>query len=179
MHTLASLPKRLARLVRAGGRLHRSERGQDTLEFALLLPFVLFLLFVVIDFGVALGESHAINHAVREAARLGAVGGSEANIRTRAIDQSQSVLTGAAASCPLAAGDTACIEVTWADGPDGNSVAGETGDGVIVRARYRHRYLNPFLAWLPANEVVLGACADSRLEVEPATAVDRGWDCSS
>jgi len=156
----------------------RDERGQDILEFALLVPFVLFLAFVLVDFGVALDRSLAVSHAAREATRLGAVGGSEAEIRQRAIDQSQDILGGASSTCPLAAGEDACIEVTWADGPDGNSTVGEAGDAVAVRIRYRYDFINPFLSWMPFDDIVLGSCADSRVEVGPDTAVDRGWDCS-
>ena len=167
---------RRARRLRAGVA---EERSQDMLEFALLTPFVLFFIFVVVDFGVAIGESHAINHAVREASRYGAVGASEAEIRQRAIDQSQSVLTGAVTTCPATGNDNACIEITWNDGPDANTSAGDAGDAVTVKALYRHHLLNPFLAWLPFSEVELGACADSRVEVQPAASTDHGWDCSS
>jgi Flp pilus assembly protein TadG len=168
--------RRVAAVLRS---LHREDSGQDLLEFALLTPFVLFFIFVVIDFGVALGESHAVNHAVREAARAGAVGNSETDIRQRAIDQSGGLLSGAGASCPIAAADDACIEVTWNDGPDSNGTAGDAGDAVTVRAIYKHRMLNPFVAWLPFAEIEVGGCADSRVEVEPTSPVDRGWDCSS
>jgi hypothetical protein len=44
--------------------------------------------------------------------------------------------------------------------------------------RYRYRLMNPFLVWLPFSEITLGACADSRLEVTPASATNKGWDCS-
>ena len=169
----------LRRGARAMRDLWRDERGQDVLEFAMLMPFVLFFIFVVIDFGVALAESHQVNHAVREAARAGAVGADEPDIRQTAINQSQSLLGGAAATCPLAAGDDACIEVTWNDGPDANASAGDAGDAVTVRAMYRHRLINPFLAWLPFAEIDLGACADSRVEVAPNSPVDSGWDCTS
>jgi Flp pilus assembly protein TadG len=159
--------------------LRSEEGGQGTLEFVLLLPFTLFFIFAVIDFGLALDRSLILDHAAREAARYGSVGQSEADIRQRAIDQSQSLLTGAADPCPLAAADEACLEVTYNDGPDSNATAGEAGDAVTVRIRYRYRMLNPFLAWLPFSEIVLGACADGRIEVSPATASDKGWDCSS
>lgn len=163
-------------MVRA---VHREERAQDVLEFALLTPFVLFFIFVVVDFGLALGASHQVNHAVREATRAGAVGATEADIRQKAIDQSVGLLTGAALSCPLMATDDACVEVTWNDGPDGNVVAGDVGDAITVRAHYRYEFLNPFIAWLPFSEIELGACADSRVELEPTAPVDRGWDCTS
>lgn len=162
-----------------GRSLRGEEGGQGTLEFVLLLPFTLFFIFAVIDFGLALDRSLVLNHAAREAVRYGAVGQAEPDIRQRAIDQSQSLLAGAADPCPLAAGDDACLEVTYNDGPDSNTTVGEAGDAVTVRIRYRYKMLNPFLAWLPFSEIVLGACADARVEVSPASASNKAWDCSS
>ncbi len=167
----------MKRLLKLTLRLH-DDRAQDLLSFVLIMPFILFLVFVIADFGIALDRSLVIKHAAREAARYGAVGQDEASIRQRAIDQSQNVLDTATAACPLAAADDACLEVTWGDGPDGNVTVGDTGDGVAVRVRYRYKLINPFLAWLPFNEILLGACADSRLEVPPATATDKSWDCT-
>jgi hypothetical protein len=116
---------------------------------------------------------------VREAARAGAVGAEEADIRDVAAAQSQSLLNGASPTCPLAPADDKCVEVTWSDGPDSNSTAGDAGDAVTVRARYRHHLINPFLAWLPFADIELGACAASRVEVGPNSPVDHGWDCTS
>ena len=79
----------------------------------------------------------------------------------------------------MAAAEDACVEVTWNDGPDGNLAAGDVGDAVTVRANYRYRLLNPFIAWLSFAEIELGACADSRVELQAATPVDKGWDCTS
>ncbi len=168
----------MKRLPRLALRLHREERGQDILEFVLLLPVILFLIFVIIDFGIALDRSLVIKHAAREAARYGAVGQDEAGIRQRAIDQSQTILASATAACPLAPADDACLEITWNDGPDFNTDVGDTGDAVAVRVRYRYKFLNPFLSVLPFNSITLGACADSRLEVAPASATNAAWDCS-
>ena len=168
----------MRRLLKLTQRLRDEDSGQDILSFALLLPFILFLVFVIADFGIALDRSLVIKHAAREAARYGAVGQDETAVRQRAIDQSQNVLDTATAACPLAAADDACLEVTWGDGPDGNVTVGDTGDGVAVRVRYRYKLINPFISWLPFSEIILGACADSRLEVPPATASDKSWDCT-
>ena len=67
--------------MRALRALRGDEGGQGTLEFVLLLPFALFLIFFVIDFGIALDRSIILRHAAREAVRYGAVGSSEADVR--------------------------------------------------------------------------------------------------
>ncbi len=167
---------KLLKFIRA---IHSREDGQDVLEFVLLLPFVLFLVLAIIDFGIILDRQQVITHAAREGSRYGAVGKSEAEIRQRAIDQGQSILDGALTSCPLDAANDACVEVAWNDGPDSNVTVGEAGDGVAVRVRYRHHFINPFLAWLPAaNSIEIGTCSDSRIEARPASPASKGWDCS-
>jgi len=51
------------------GKWH--ERGSTAVEFALILPILLMLLFGIIDFGRLLYTQEVLNTAVREGARLG------------------------------------------------------------------------------------------------------------
>jgi Flp pilus assembly protein TadG len=55
------------------GRLGDRSRGQALVEFALVLPIFLLLLFGLIDVGRYVYVSNAFNQAAREAARTGAV----------------------------------------------------------------------------------------------------------
>jgi Flp pilus assembly protein TadG len=169
----------MAMLWRSLRRLHHDESGQDVLEFVMLMPFFLFLFFVILDVGVLVDRQQILTHAAREAARLGAVGQSETAVRDEAVAQAQSLLATAAVSCPLAPADKSCLEVTWVDGPDSNGSVAQTGDGVAVRVRYRFQLINPFISWLPFTEIEIGTCAESRLESPPPTATDRGWTCTS
>lgn len=57
---------------RRGPRL-RGDDGASAVEFALVLPILLMLLFGVIDYGWWFGETLGLRSGVREAARLGAV----------------------------------------------------------------------------------------------------------
>jgi Flp pilus assembly protein TadG len=50
------------------------DRGAAAVEFALLLPVVLLLLFGIVDFGLALNAQITITQAAREGARLQALG---------------------------------------------------------------------------------------------------------
>ena len=51
------------------------QRGSTAIEFALVLPVIAALLFVMIDFGRLLYTKEVLNNAVREAARTGIVAG--------------------------------------------------------------------------------------------------------
>jgi len=63
----------------------RSERGASTVEFALLLPVLVLLLFGIFEFGLAYNSYLAVTHAAREGARMAAVGAyNEGTIRDTA-----------------------------------------------------------------------------------------------
>ena len=53
--------------------LHRSESGASAVEFALILPVLMMILFGIIEFGIALYQQSILTNASREGARLGIV----------------------------------------------------------------------------------------------------------
>ncbi len=54
-------------------KLYRSESGASAVEFALLLPVLMMILFGIIEFGFALYQQAILTNASREGARLGIV----------------------------------------------------------------------------------------------------------
>ena len=50
-----------------------SERGQSTVEVALVLPFVVLLLFLVVQVGLIVHDQTLVTYAAREAARAASV----------------------------------------------------------------------------------------------------------
>lgn len=68
-----------------------SERGQATVEFALLLPLVLAVLLGIVQAGLVVRDQVAVVHAAREAARAAAV---DPDPR-RAVAAARRVLAGA------------------------------------------------------------------------------------
>lgn len=61
-------------------------RGQATVEFALLLPVAVVALLVVAQIGLVVRARVMLTHAAREGARIAAVGGSDAEVRAAAVD---------------------------------------------------------------------------------------------
>ena len=53
--------------------LLKSQKGATAVEFAIILPLLLLLIFGIIEFGLFLFNRHVITNAVREAARAGIV----------------------------------------------------------------------------------------------------------
>jgi hypothetical protein len=55
------------------------ERGASLVEFALIAPFLILLLFGIIEFGWLLGEFNDVRHGAREGARVAAVNAGDNN----------------------------------------------------------------------------------------------------
>jgi len=52
----------------------RNQKGASAVEFAIILPFLVMILFGMFQFGIAYNNWIALTHAAREGARLAAVG---------------------------------------------------------------------------------------------------------
>ncbi len=94
------------------------DRGSAAVEFALVLPVLLLILFGIIDFGRALNAQIELTGAAREGARLAALGYSNAAIQTR-VEAAAPSLSGitvtVAANCPPGAGPVADAQVDVSD----------------------------------------------------------------
>ncbi|MHB8841737.1 MAG: TadE/TadG family type IV pilus assembly protein [Candidatus Aquicultor sp.] len=72
----------------------KNERGASSVEFAIILPVLILILFGILEFGLTYRDYLAITHAAREGARMAAVGEySEAEIRQRAYPVSPSSIS--------------------------------------------------------------------------------------
>lgn len=135
----------------------RRERGQALMEFALLTPFILIFILILVDFGVAIDRREVLQHAVREGARRGTVAAPVNEIKDRTIAQSQGLL------------DAADVRVSYFDGPDNNDLAGDAGDNVRVRACFTYEFSvgsGELLsaAGIPVPSIDMNPAADMRLE---------------
>ena len=54
-------------------RIIKSEKGASAVEFALILPILIILVFGIVEFGIAFNNYITITHAAREGARIAAV----------------------------------------------------------------------------------------------------------
>ena len=93
----------------ATGRKAR-DRGSAAVEFALVLPLLLLLVFGIIDFGRALNAQITLTQAAREGVRLAALGYSAAAVQTRAAAAAtglSGVAVTVATSCAPGAGPAA------------------------------------------------------------------------
>ena len=54
-------------------RIIKSEKGASAVEFAIILPILIILVFGIVEFGIAFNNYITITHAAREGARIAAV----------------------------------------------------------------------------------------------------------
>jgi len=54
-------------------RIIKSEKGASAVEFAIILPILIMVIFAIFQFGIAYNNYIALTHAAREGARLAAV----------------------------------------------------------------------------------------------------------
>jgi Flp pilus assembly protein TadG len=96
----------------------KSDRGTAAVEFALIVPVLLLIVFGIIDFGRALNAQISLTGAAREGVRLAALGYSNAAIDARVAAAAPSltgVTTTVVASCPPGAGpaEDAQVDVSY------------------------------------------------------------------
>lgn len=136
-------------------------------EFALLLPIFLVVIFIIVDFGVGISRWVILTNSTREGARLGAVGATSAEISDKVASTSNGLL------------DPTDVIVYYLDGPDDNGDVGDRGDSVVVESDYEYGLITPLstflqLAW---DSINFHSCTDMRLELPVSGAVGGGTGC--
>ena len=114
------------RFLTAGNGPRARERGAAAVEFALVLPLLLLLVFATIEFGWLINRETNLNHAAREGAREGLFNSSDVDIEASArgaiasLDQTRVTVD---VTCRKA-DDTACPGVDFpAEWESGGTVA--------------------------------------------------------
>ena len=141
----------MLKLIRA--RRKHGEKGQALVEFALLVPIFLILMFAIVDFGMGFYSWITVTNGAREGARLGAVLASADEITDRVYD-----------SIVLADEDTKMtVTVTNAQGAPGESV--------VVQVDYDYDFMTPLAGLIQfmtgdtiGPTLTLSSTADMRLE---------------
>lgn len=113
----------------------RSERGAAAVEFALVVPILIALVFGTVDFGWAVNRYAAVGNAAREGARVASLGGTPADVSS----------TVTAATAGIGGGGTTSVAVTCvkASGASCTYASAVSGDIAIVTVTYRVNWLTP------------------------------------
>jgi len=102
----------------------RGERGQGLVEFVLVLPIFLLLVFSIMDFGMGFHAWLTVTNSAREGARLGAVRGTQAQIVQKVQDTSTSL-------------DKSKMTITV------TNAQGSPGGSVVVDVKYDYSLITP------------------------------------
>jgi len=105
----------------------QQEGGQALIEFALVLPLLLALLLVLVDFGLAVDHRLVLQHAVSEGVREAMVTDQASEIIATTVNQSQGLLT------------SGNVSICY-DDVDGNGNSGDIGDNVHVAVSYTYQF---------------------------------------
>lgn len=119
----------MRRRVRGGHKGRR--RGQSLVEFVLILPVLLILLFGIIEFGLLLYNKQVITNASREGARYGIVSRSP----RRSVDEIRAVVNDYCGNHLVTSGST--VPTTTVD-PD--PTGGVFGDDLTVTVTFHYDF---------------------------------------
>ena len=96
---------------------NKEERGQSLVEFVLVIPIFLVLVFGIVDLGMGIHAWLSITSGSREGARLGSVQASsaeiEARVRSTTTSLDQSKLTVVTTNAQGTSGDSVVVDVAY------------------------------------------------------------------
>lgn len=108
----------------------RGERGQSLVEFTMIVPIFLLLVFAIVDFGMGLYSWITVTNAAREGARIGTVGADKNTIIARVQDTAGALNDG-------------YLTVNVTNCASGCATTGDTGETVSVEVDYDYHLITP------------------------------------
>jgi hypothetical protein len=140
-------------------RRRRGERGAAIIEFAVVLPLMLVLIFSVVDFGLYFFIEHTIQFATREGVRLALVGRTVNDGQGNPLNREDSIVQTIQQKAAIAI-DPSQLEISIFpvdanyDDPAGWETtrdAGGPGAYMRVITRYSYPFVTPLLGALATN----------------------------
>jgi Flp pilus assembly protein TadG len=154
---------------KAGSPRCRGDQGAAIVEFALVMPLLLLVIFAIVEFGYGYGQSLDVKHGAREASRLAAV-----NYRTSVVTGSTQTAQIISAACDRMqiVGGTANTTVALAY-VDSGPAAADRGHFARVTVTRPLVQITGFLDFA-LEGVVLKSEVETRLETDATWAAGSG-----
>ena len=133
-----------------------NERGAAAVEFALIVPILLTMVFGIVDFGLAINRYAMVNNAAREGVREASLGATESEIKA-VVTKSMSDVSGTVVvtiGCKKPDGTTTCT--SW-------NVGAETGGIAEVTVDVTSDWLTP-IGTLVASKLQVAKTSKMRIE---------------
>ncbi len=122
--------------MKAQALRHKKQEGASLVEFSVIAPLFVVLLFGLVEFGMSIYDKELLTNASREGARFGVIYCTPRKTSTQIQSQVQTYLTNAGFT------DTATINVTGAGGASGSQLS------VSVSYPYHFQVLPNFVSGL-------------------------------
>jgi Flp pilus assembly protein TadG len=138
--------------LRLGGR-----RGAALVEFVLVLPLLMLLVFGMVEMGLLIKDKLALNQVAREGVRCAALRGTSASVTSRVNSWSTKL--------GLKTADVTAITLAYTDPSTGGATASPPppGSDVAVTLTYRHRPITKIIPVMP-NPTIIKATMVMTLE---------------
>jgi Flp pilus assembly protein TadG len=159
--------------VAVGAAVGVRERGAEAVEFALVVPVFLLLVFGVVDFGYMINHDTMINNASREGARLGALtpvaNDIECTVRQSLSTVETPVVKVAAPPNYCRPSPTLITVTVDCLKPDDSACVtfaadAKSGGTVIVKVDYTHSWITPVGSTIRPGGMVLSKTTKMRIE---------------
>ncbi len=126
-------------------KLLYKQKGAETVEFAIILPLLMFVLFGIMEFGIVLYDKAVITNASREGARSGIAyrcpALSEAQISTIVTNATTNTVGGASLLISFASGTTAPgVTVSPTPPTTTTNCFANSGTPLMVTVTYNYRF---------------------------------------
>ncbi|MGA8994450.1 MAG: TadE/TadG family type IV pilus assembly protein [Nocardioidaceae bacterium] len=155
------------RTAGAAGR-DRGDRGAVSVEFALVLPILIMLVFGIIDFGFMVNRNTMINNVSRDAVRVGSLNGRYADVSSTVTSALTAYGIPAAAAavtiCAKPDDGTACSVAQTPAAYDAAVAVTGGAKVVTVKIDYTHRWITPTMSTLLGSTIALSKQTTMRVE---------------
>lgn len=144
--------------MRRGKPAQVSERGAAAVEFALVVPVLIVMIFGMVDMGMAINAQAIVSNAAREGARAASFNGANVTATTTVVTSATKYLIGTAPTTTItcqAIGTATTIACSSAS----------PGDSVVVQVNYTYKWLTPGVLGLPGQSPI---AATSQMRIESA-----------
>lgn len=153
-------------------RILKNNNGQSAVEFALIVPILLLLVFGIVEFGYAFYNKSVMEHAARSTLRTASIG-KDISVVTQTAESSVEPLLGSVTSSTSEG--AGCTTITLSPS-SGNSMTVnitpsyssslKTGDSMSISIFYTLKYITP-VGKLLGDSVNLKAVYYTTVEVHP------------
>jgi|SRR5882762_3498313 len=155
-------------------RTIRGSKGTSIMEFSLVLPLLLVLIFTIADFGIYFFISHTVQFATREGVRLALVGRTVNDPNGNMLTREASIIQTISDKARIAVNPSTLqisiypVSADFTDPVDwqGTQDAGGPGSYMRVKTFYEYKFVTPLLAALvPSGKLRILAQATYRNEL--------------